>query len=524
MSSGSPRASSHPGTPLLDGADTKGENEAWSYYLASATAAHVHPSEPESGLAFWMHRVLEECDQASVAFAADPVHDLRVALRRCRSMADGLMHLDPHKGWKQMKRAGKQLFSSLGELRDVQVMLEWVQKLGDSSDPVTHAFQHFLLQRESELRALAAEALGKFDRKQWATWAQTLPARAHRFHKGSALFQHLALERWSAAYDLHRRAMKSRSQVALHNLRIGVKRFRYIVENFLPTQHAEWKSDLKEVQDILGEVHDLDVLWHSGLQIHAFLDTQSRSQWQAKIKTERERRIRRYREKAIGNDSSWRRWRTELPPQSAVKEIAVQRLRLWASILDPEFKHAEHVTRLSLRILDGLNDGSAAELNDTRALLKLAALMHGVGRSRGAKNHHKQTHRLLSRLTPPMGLTAAELRLVSVVARFYRGRLPQAGEKGMSKLLLAEKRVALRLIAILRLADALDSEHDGRIKSVKLLKQPGFLLLEAEGYSPRDAAAERIAGARHLLEVVCRRPLLIVRPSKRRTRSPQARN
>jgi len=38
-----------------------------------------------------MERVLEECDRAAVDLAGDPVHDLRVALRRCRSLADGLM-------------------------------------------------------------------------------------------------------------------------------------------------------------------------------------------------------------------------------------------------------------------------------------------------------------------------------------------------------------------------------------------------------------------------------------------------
>ena len=72
--------------------------------------------EKKAGLAYWANRVLEECDKANQGFAADPVHDLRVAIRRCRSMADGFLSVDPDPAWKQMKRLAKPLFSSLGDL------------------------------------------------------------------------------------------------------------------------------------------------------------------------------------------------------------------------------------------------------------------------------------------------------------------------------------------------------------------------------------------------------------------------
>src|SRR5207245_3519276 len=35
--------------------------------------------------------------------------------------------------WKKMKKAGKRLFQKLGELRDTQVMMEWVENF-DSKD------------------------------------------------------------------------------------------------------------------------------------------------------------------------------------------------------------------------------------------------------------------------------------------------------------------------------------------------------------------------------------------------------
>src|SRR5580692_11400943 len=135
--------------------------------VAVATAINA---QKKAGLALWMERVLEECDRASVEFGADPVHDLRVALRRCRSMADGLRVMDPDPAWKEMKKAGKRLFRELGELRDAQVMEEWIRGFGHPDDPVTRALVLFLASREANLKEQAAIALEEFDRKQWRRW------------------------------------------------------------------------------------------------------------------------------------------------------------------------------------------------------------------------------------------------------------------------------------------------------------------------------------------------------------------
>src|ERR1700749_4042885 len=113
----------------------------------------AQPHEKKAGLAYWASRVLEECDNASRDFAADPVHDLRVAIRRCRSMADGFLSVDPDPAWKQMKRLARPLFRSLGELRDVQVMLEWIAKLSDGSDAVGEQLSETLRSKEQLLKA-----------------------------------------------------------------------------------------------------------------------------------------------------------------------------------------------------------------------------------------------------------------------------------------------------------------------------------------------------------------------------------
>jgi len=260
-----------------------------------------------------MERVPGECQRAGSELAADPVHDLRVALRRCRSMADGLMAIDPDPAWKQMKKAGRSLFRSLGELRDVQVMMEWVQKLGPPDDPETQALLTLLRAREQQHKITAAEAIRAFDVRQWRKWSRALPRRAARVKPGSPVFKHLALERWNSAYDLHRRAMRSGSQTVLHQLRIGIKRFRYIVENFLPQQHEAWSSDLKNLQDLLGDVHDLDVLWDTAMEVNAFASAESRARWQAIVHEARAKRVDGYRERMVGPQSLWPVWRADLP-------------------------------------------------------------------------------------------------------------------------------------------------------------------------------------------------------------------
>jgi hypothetical protein len=69
----------------------------------------------------------------------------------------------------------------------------------------------------------------------------------------------------------------------------------------------------------------------------------------------------------------------------------------------------------------------------------------------------------------------------------------------------------LRLAAILRLAEAFDAERNGAIGSLEVGWRKDFIVVQAQGYSPLDPVAERVAAARHLLEVVYRRPVLVER-------------
>ncbi len=481
--------------------------------MATPPAAVAVKAKPKLGLRAWMEGVLVECERAAAGFEADPVHDLRVAIRRCRSLADGLMAMDPDRSWKEMKKAGKKVFQALGGLRDMQVMQHWIEKLGDAEDPVTVKLLAHVRAREIECKQEALKALQEFDRKQWRQWSRTLPRRAARVRPGSVVFKHLALEKWTAAYDLHKRALRTRSQTAFHELRIGIKRLRYTVENFLPREHAAWGGDLKDLQDFLGEVHDLDVLWNTAVQIAAFPDLESRARWRQKLTEERNKRLARYREKMVGQQSLWRVWRSELPSGPQLRVAAMARLRMWASYLDPDFLHSQRVANLSLSLYDGLKKAGLITHNrehDSRAVLHAAALLHDVGRAKGERAHHKDSFKLIRNLAQPLGWSARELQMAAVIARYHRGALPRPRKKSVQLLELPDRRIMLQLAGVLRLANSLDT-HNGTEPKLRVALDDKVILVQAAGYSALEQAAQEVAAARHLLEVVLRRPVLVRR-------------
>jgi len=494
-------------------------------------------------------------------------------LRRCRSVADGLIALDPDASWKDMKKAGKKVFQALGELRDMQVMEEWIEELsgtGDAAggqakdrsandrsaqDPVAARLLHHIRARAAECKALARKDLDQFDRKQWRQWTKTLPRRAARVRPGSLVYLHLALEKWTQAYELHKRAIRTRSTIGWHQLRIGIKHLRYTVENFLPAQHAEWGDDLKSVQDLLGEMHDLDVLWAKAIDndVHAFPDVQSRNKWREQLAVERNKRLARYREKMAGRQSLWRVWRAELPSGQQLHAAALSRLRTWAGYLDPDFPRAQSVAQIALLLYDGLehaglfldralssaavhnlkpptsnstrrNPGEPNSELDPRAVLQAAAFMHGVGRTRGMKNYQKKSYRMIRNLSRPLGWSARELELAAMVARYHRGALPRPRGKIAQRLELPDRPIAILVAGILRLAVALDSNtrkekqesrSAPRIDSpraanrVEVGLQDHCILVRVEGYSALDRSAEGVAAARHLLETVLHRPVIV---------------
>ena len=485
-----------------------------------------------------MERVLKELEIVRKDPAPDPVHDLRVAIRRCRSVGAVFQEIDPDPAWPEMRRVPRKLFRRLGALRDAQVMDDWVKQLALDGDPLRPKLHRNFAQNEPELRDYALRAVEKFDIKAWSRLEQKLRRRTRLVPQSSLTAQCLAVERIDEARELHARAQRTDNPTTWHELRIGIKRFRYSVENFLPAEHKSWSDELKQMQDLLGEVHDLDVLWATAVSCRIFPDERSRQLWRQRIVSQRSKRIDRYRAKMVGEDSLWQVWRVALPEGKQIQQLATRRMKLWANNLDPDFAHSERVATLALQLYQGLLTWGwepAVDAVAGRFSLFAASILHDVGKFKGGKNHHKTSFNLIQSHGNPLGWKPADFRRAAIIARFHRGALPTRRHRLLRDLFPDEQKATIQLAAILRLANALDAAHNGHIRRIQIenvrvnaernreKRTPGFLhkrsfldrdqplIIVAEGYTALGPAARTIAAERHLLETVLRRPV-VVRP------------
>jgi CHAD domain-containing protein len=277
--------------------------------MAVALAVPTGTAEKTVGLESWMGRVLERAAKAAPDWDADDVHDLRVALRRSRSMSEALSEVIPGSGWRKLKKTTRDLFQALGDLRDCQVERACVKRLASASDPLRQHMLRYLSRQEKKLRASAEKSLDGFDRKEWKKLTRKLAPKARFFPQESVVFQRLAVIQLNEAVELYRRARERPSSAAWHRLRIGIKGFRYIVENFLPQRYDVWAADLKRLQDLLGELHDLDVL-RSDLKKRAARTAPAvLAVWIEKIDRERKGHLREFLAKTGGKESPWLTWR-----------------------------------------------------------------------------------------------------------------------------------------------------------------------------------------------------------------------
>jgi exopolyphosphatase/guanosine-5'-triphosphate,3'-diphosphate pyrophosphatase len=127
--------------------------------------------------------------------------------------------------------------------------------------------------------------------------------------------------------------------------------------------------------------------------------------------------------------------------------------------------HGELVASFAMSLFDDM--ASAHRLGEReRLILRAAAVLHDIGDYVRYDGHHKHSYYLIQH-SDIMGLTPDERGLVANVARYHRKSPPDPSHPNFRDLDKDARAKVRSLAAILRIADALDREHLGKVKSVR---------------------------------------------------------
>jgi CHAD domain-containing protein len=229
--------------------------------------------------------LLAEATDAAAALAAgqgkEPLHDFRVAVRRLRSA------LRSYRPWltgrvkPRHEQRLKRVAASTNEARDAEVQLAWLGPLRAELSSPAHLRGHDVAVARFETRLHGgpdtARVVAKLDRV-----AGRLRRRLERSRRGAATAAGPEPSFGAAVASLVEEhvgllvarieAIRDAADVeTAHRARIEGKRLRYLLEPLRGCSRAD-ASDvvarLKQLQDVLGELHDAHVL---GVELGAAL-------------------------------------------------------------------------------------------------------------------------------------------------------------------------------------------------------------------------------------------------------------
>ena len=274
-------------------------------YNPVTVASHVQTSGldtlplPGEQISRLIDRLAFQANRTAKSPTSDPVHDLRVAIRR---LEQGLVTFKVHLPRKQVKRIRKQLkavLSSAGALRDYDVAARILSKTGQPGAADLH--REVKVRRKDAEKSLLVKLKRLSLRTRASKWRDDLKLNAPQadFHAGMletmarSTMPRLAQNLFAAGEA----AAAHGSVEKLHDFRILVKKFRYALELFVPIYGPvaeEWMREIRSVQSILGTIND----YHTVLSIAG--DVGGSTKLQAALKKSERRKIRQFRE--IWND------------------------------------------------------------------------------------------------------------------------------------------------------------------------------------------------------------------------------
>lgn len=215
----------------------------------------------------------------------EAVHDMRVGSRRVVAAMRVFHAAFPGGRFKRLMREARDVTRRLGEVRDLDVLIDHFQKLKLHSQHALLAREYLLLvfcRRRDRARKPMLKALEELEKSEYQERLREFLRGEEKHYQEDAEpgkpdgeegvlastipFQEAApillRERLAQFREQGRFADQPEAQEELHALRIKAKWLRYTMELFAPAYPDELKEPIKSVkriQELLGDLHDADV-------------------------------------------------------------------------------------------------------------------------------------------------------------------------------------------------------------------------------------------------------------------------
>ena len=141
--------------------------------------------------------------------------------------------------------------------------------------------------------------------------------------------------------------------------------------------------------------------------------------------------------------------------------------------------HCRHVAKGSISIFDALVREHGMNRRE-RMMLEVAAMVHDIGNFIKAVDHNRHGQYIIAS-SEIFGLKREELDIIGNVVRYHRGAHPSPTDIEYIALEREGRILVLKMVAILKVADALDRSHSQQIKLISVEKKSETVVLHVEG-------------------------------------------
>ena len=197
--------------------------------------------------------------------AAD-VHQARVSTRRLRELLP-LVAAERGRSMNHLRDLVRDLGRAMGSVRELDTLLTLSDRLMEIHPTGAAALAGVRARLREEREQAARRLVKRLDRVDFDILARDVPGPRSAFGHDSGDWKHAVVERIDARAGRLERAIEHASGVylpnRLHRVRIHLKKLRYVTE--IAEQTGVWQTgrlrrDASRLQDLLGDIHDLQVL------------------------------------------------------------------------------------------------------------------------------------------------------------------------------------------------------------------------------------------------------------------------